>query len=198
MSRSAQLLRAAQTATSAQTRAVQNRYASSPSNHHPSRSRRRTRQSSRQTRRSISPFACPGMSSRSSPSRRRTVELPADLIEDKEAKLAVNRAASGQRLWPLLAIGKANSKGRVSKITINGFGVKEDDVEGWQHVLAVMTNVTKRHEITARWHAFAREVGAPISTTPKREIDIARAVLVAADNCRTTRLSLGGLHPASA
>src|SRR5262249_5659575 len=65
---------------------------------------------------------------------KRPVELPPDLLEDHYARLAIDRAAAGQRLWPLFSLGKTASKARVSSIKLNGFGLKQDDLVGWRHV----------------------------------------------------------------
>lgn len=108
---------------------------------------------------------------------RRAVELPDGLIDNAEACEAVGRAANGQRLWPLVALGKSTVKALVSAIRVDGAAVKEDNKEIWRHVAAVIANAMRQREARARWDVFAREVNAPTGAQAKAAIDLASKVL---------------------
>jgi very-short-patch-repair endonuclease len=113
---------------------------------------------------------------------RRSVELPPGLLENGEAREAINRAAAGERLWPLFSTGKAAAKTLVASIRLDGTSVREGDVNAWRHVAAVVAHAARRHEITARWDSFVTEVGAPPSANSNPAIDVARQVIQAADH----------------
>lgn len=115
---------------------------------------------------------------------RRPVELPSGLLDDDDAREAISRAAAGQRLWPVISLGKGSSKTLLREIKLEGSRVKEDNVAGWRHVGAVLANLTRRNEAITRWNAFAAEVGAPVSSNPKAAIEITREVLRAIDDLR--------------
>ena len=123
---------------------------------------------------------------------RRSVEVPPGLFENHDAREAVLRGASAERLWPIFAVGKGTAKALVSGIKLDGAPVREDDTHGWRHVAAVIAHTTRRHEATARWQTFAVEVGVPASTSPKLTIDVARRVMSAADeaHAHTAHLSV--------
>lgn len=112
---------------------------------------------------------------------RRSVELPPGLLENAEAREAINRAAASERLWPLFSTGRAAAKTLVANIRLDGASVRESDVNGWRHVAAVVAYAARRHEIAARWDSFATEVGAPPSANSKHAIDVAREVIQTAD-----------------
>ena len=88
---------------------------------------------------------------------RRSVELPPGLLENAEAREAINRAAASERLWPLFSTGRAAAKTLVANIRLDGASVRESDVNGWRHVAAVVAYAARRHEIAARWDSFATE-----------------------------------------
>ncbi len=92
---------------------------------------------------------------------KRSVSLPDGLLENAVAREAIGRASEGQRLWPLIALGKGAAKSLVASIQLDGASVKEDDQNGWRHVAAALANDARQREIRARWQAFANEVGAP-------------------------------------
>jgi hypothetical protein len=116
---------------------------------------------------------------------RRPVELPVGLLDDDHAKRAISRAAAGQRLWPVVTLGKGSSKALLGEIKLEGSRVKEDDVDGWRRVAATIANLTRRKEAIFRWNAFAAEIGAPASPDPKAAIELTREVLRAIDDLRT-------------
>ncbi|MGO8975289.1 MAG: AAA domain-containing protein, partial [Steroidobacteraceae bacterium] len=113
-----------------------------------------------------------------------SVELPAELIESIEGHAAVNRAAAGQKLWPLTAWGKGTAKALVSGIRLDGAPVKEGDQEGWRQVAAVITNVVRQREVKARWDTFAREIGAPAADNAKPLLEFAGKMLRTCDHAR--------------
>ena len=73
----------------------------------------------------------------------RSVELPDGLIDNAGACDAVSRGAKGQKLWPLMALGKGTAKALVSAILLDGAPVREEDIDGWRHTAAV--NRTRCH-----------------------------------------------------
>jgi very-short-patch-repair endonuclease len=122
---------------------------------------------------------------------KRSVELPSGLIESADAYEAVSRAAAGQKLWPLMTLGKGAAKALVGSIRLDGRPIKEDDQGGWHHVAAAIANAVRQREIRARWEAFAREIGAPATDNPKQVVDFARQVLLICDEARKQRALLG-------
>ena len=92
---------------------------------------------------------------------KRSVELPDGLIDNADACDAVSRGAKGQKLWPFMALGKGTAKALVGEILLDGAPVREEDIEGWRHVAAVIANTVRQREVQARWDAFAKEIGAP-------------------------------------
>ena len=104
---------------------------------------------------------------------RRSVELPDGLIDNADACDAISRAAKGQKLWPLMALGKGAAKALVSAIRMDGAPVKDEDIEGWRYVAAVIANTVRQREVRARWDAFAKEIGAPMGGYAKTAIDLA-------------------------
>ena len=88
---------------------------------------------------------------------RRSVELPDGLIDNADACEAISRGAKGQKLWPLMALGKGAAKALVSAIRVDGAPVKEEDTEGWRHVLAVIANTVRQREVRARWDASQKK-----------------------------------------
>lgn len=115
---------------------------------------------------------------------RRSVELPDGLIDNSDAREAVSRAAKGQKLWPLMALGKGAAKALVSGIRVDGAPTKEEDAEAWRHTSAVIENTVRQREVSARWDAFAREVNAPVGSNAKSAIDLARPLLQVCDDAR--------------
>jgi hypothetical protein len=113
---------------------------------------------------------------------RRAVELPSGFLENDDAREAVIRAAAAERLWPIFSLGKGVSKALVSGIKLDGAAVREEDVDGWRHVAAVVAHATRRQEVIARWQTFTVEIGAPPAPNSKAVVDLARAVIHAADN----------------
>ena len=113
---------------------------------------------------------------------RRSVELPPGLLENGEAREAINRAAAGERLWPLFSTGKAAAKTLVANIKLDGTSMREGDINAWRHVAAVVAHAARRHEFTVRWERFATESGAPPSANANHAIDVAREAIQAADH----------------
>lgn len=115
---------------------------------------------------------------------RRASQIPAGLLEDPEACEAVARAAAGQKLWPLVAIGKGAAKTLVSSIRLDGASIRDDDLPAWRHVAAVLANLARQREARARWESFAREIGAPAAENTKAAIDLAAALVAICDEAR--------------
>ena len=84
---------------------------------------------------------------------KRSVELPEGLIDNDDACAAVSRGATGQKLWPLMALGKGAAKALVSAIHLDGGAVRDEDIEGWRHTAAVIANAKRQREVRARWDA---------------------------------------------
>jgi very-short-patch-repair endonuclease len=116
---------------------------------------------------------------------RRPVELPSGLLDDDHARQAISRAAAGQRLWPVMSLGRGSSKTLVDGIRLDGSRVKDDDILGWRHIGVCIANITRRNETITRWNAFAVETGAPKNSNPKATIELAREVFRAIDNLRS-------------
>ncbi len=89
------------------------------------------------------------------------VELPPALIDDAEGREAVARGARGEKLWPLLALGKGGAKARVAAVRARGAPVREADAAAWQAVEAALRAADRKRDVDARWQGFAREAGAP-------------------------------------
>ena len=115
---------------------------------------------------------------------RRSVDLPPGVLDSDDAKAAIGRAASGQRLWPLVSVGKGDAKALVSAIKLDGSPPKDGDVEGWKHVAAVLANAMRQRETHARWDAFARSVGIPNGGQRSTAIEFCRSMLAACDAAR--------------
>ena len=113
---------------------------------------------------------------------RRSVELPPEFIANQDAREAVLRAASGDRLWPILAVGKGAAKALVNAIRLDGAPVSEGDIQGWRHVAAVISHNVRRRQITARWRNFAAEVGIPPTDNLSTALTMARKVIAVADS----------------
>jgi hypothetical protein len=75
---------------------------------------------------------------------KRSVELPDGLIDNADACDAVSRGAKGQKLWPLMALGKGTAKALVSSILLDGAPVREGDIDGWRQTTAVIANASTR------------------------------------------------------
>lgn len=123
----------------------------------------------------------------------RLVELPQGLIGNQDAREAVSRAASGERLWPILTIGKGEAKSLVSTIRLDGVPVQEGDTEGWLHIASFISYMLRRQQITARWHAFVAEAGVPRTNKPLTALDTARRVVAVADGARILRNRLSAI-----
>jgi very-short-patch-repair endonuclease len=124
---------------------------------------------------------------------RRSVTIPDGLIDNLDAREAITRATSGQRLWSLMSIGKGAAKGLVTEVRINGGPVKDDDAVAWQHVQAVILNLVRQRELGAQWDAFAAEVGAPLRVNAKPLIELAKSVLKICDDARENASSLSAV-----
>ena len=124
---------------------------------------------------------------------RRSVELPPEFIANRDAREAVLRAASGDRLWPILAVGKSAAKTLVNAIRLDGAPVSEGDVQAWRHVAAVISHNVRRQQITARWRNFAAEVGIPPTDDLSTTLTTARKVIAVADSAQIYDPLLGAV-----
>jgi AAA domain-containing protein len=115
---------------------------------------------------------------------KRAVDLPAGILDSEDATAAIGRAASGQRMWPLVAVGKGNAKGLVGAVRLDGSPPKDGDAEGWKHVAAVLANAMRQRETHARWDAFARSAGIPDGGQRRTPIEFSRGMLAACDAAR--------------
>ena len=124
---------------------------------------------------------------------KRSVELPEGLINNDDACAAVSRGATGQKLWPLMALGKGGAKALVSAIHLDGSAVRDGDIEGWRHTAAVIANAMRQREVRARWESFGSEVGAPTAENAKSAADLAGKVLRIWDDVRSKSALLASL-----
>lgn len=115
---------------------------------------------------------------------RRAVELPDGIADNEEARAAISRAAAGQKLWPIISIGKGDAKALVSQISLDGAAVRDGDVEAWRHVAAVVANILRLRGAQARWDSLAREIEAPSGQHRKQAIEISRTILRICDLAR--------------
>jgi very-short-patch-repair endonuclease len=115
---------------------------------------------------------------------RRSVQLPDGFIDNAYACDAVGRGAKGQKLWPLMTLGKGAAKALVAGILLDGSPVREEDSEGWCQVAAVIANTLRQREVRARWDVFAREIRAPGGGNAKTAIDLAGKILHICDDAR--------------
>ena len=122
---------------------------------------------------------------------RRSADIPAGLIESQDACEAVARGASGQRLWPLVSLGKGNAKALVNGIRLDGAAVKEDDQDAWRHLASVLGNLGRQRDAKAGWESFAKEIGAPAGEQAKAAVEFAADVLHTCDEARKQRVVLG-------
>jgi hypothetical protein len=122
-----------------------------------------------------------------------SVELPNGLIDNADACEAVSRAAKGQKLWPLMALGKRPAKALVGAILLDGATLGDENIEGWRHVGAVIANTVRQRQVRARWHAFAKEIGAPTGTNAKAAVDLAATLVRICDNAREKSALLASL-----
>ena len=100
---------------------------------------------------------------------------------------------AGQRLWPIVAIGKGEAKTLVAGIRVNGGPVKDSDATSWQHVKAVIANLQRQRDKRAQWDEFAAEVGCPRHVEAKTSIELARATLKACQAARSNASALSSL-----
>ncbi|MFK4720805.1 very-short-patch-repair endonuclease [Bradyrhizobium niftali] len=121
---------------------------------------------------------------------RRAVTVPEGFVDNFDAREAIDRAAAGQRLWPIVAIGKGEAKTLVAGIRVNGGLVRDTDAASWQHVKAVIANLQRQRDIRAQWDEFASEVGCPRHVEAKTSIELARTTLKA---CQDVRSNAGAL-----
>jgi hypothetical protein len=128
---------------------------------------------------------------------RRSVQFPEGFLDNDDARAAVIRAAAGERLWPIFSINKGAAKTLVADIKLDGASMRGDDLEGWRHIAAVMAHATRLQEITARWIAFASEVGAPTAPSPKGSVDLAYTVIRIADTVYAYKEHLSTIVAAS-
>ena len=119
-----------------------------------------------------------------------SVDLPAGILDSDDAKAAVGRAAAGQKLWPLIAIGKGDAKSLVNAIRLDGTALRDSDANRWQHVAAVLANALRRREIDARWDAFGRDIGMWAGDQRRRSIEFCRSMLAVCDEARAQSASL--------
>ncbi|MGH6877442.1 MAG: AAA domain-containing protein [Rhizomicrobium sp.] len=124
---------------------------------------------------------------------KRSVELPDGLIDNADACDAVGRGAKGQKVWPLMALGKGTAKALVGAVLLDGAPVREEDIEGWRHTAAVLANTVRQREVRARWDAFAREIGAPAEANAKSAADLAGKLLRICDDARAKSALLAAL-----
>ena len=124
---------------------------------------------------------------------KRSVELPDGIIDNADACDAVSRGAKGQKLWPLMALGKGTAKALVGKVLLDGAPVGEEDNEGWRHVTAVIGNTARQREARARWDGFAKEIGAPAGATGRSAVDLAGKILRICDDARAKSALLGSI-----
>jgi hypothetical protein len=103
---------------------------------------------------------------------KRSVQLPDGLIDRADACDAVSRGAKGEKLWPLIALGKGGAKALVASILLDGAPVREGDRDGWSHVAAVVVNTVRQREVRARWDAFAREIHAPAGSNARSAVEL--------------------------
>jgi very-short-patch-repair endonuclease/transcription elongation GreA/GreB family factor len=124
---------------------------------------------------------------------RRAVTVPEGLLDNFDAREAIARAAAGQRLWPIVAIGKSEAKTLVASIRVNGGPVKDTDAAIWQHVKAVIANLQRQRDTRAQWDEFAAEVGCPRHVVVKTSIELARITLKACQEARANASALSSL-----
>jgi very-short-patch-repair endonuclease len=124
---------------------------------------------------------------------RRFADVPDGLLDDEDAVEAIERASAGQRLWPLIKLGKAASKALVGKIRLDGGVPKDDDQDAWRHIAAVLANLRRQRETKIRWDSFAREIGAPVGEHSKAAIEFVTYVLSVCDEARKQRIVLGSI-----
>ena len=123
------------------------------------------------------------------------VDIPPALLDDPEARGAVERGARGERPFALLTLGKAASKGLVAAIRLRGAALREGDREGWGHVRARIEAADAARGLDSRWRAFVEGVGAPTSA-PLADLDAAAAALRQTDAIRCVLADLPGLRAA--
>jgi very-short-patch-repair endonuclease len=122
-----------------------------------------------------------------------SVELPNGLIDNADACEAVSRAAKGQKLWPLMALGKGPAKALVGAILLDGSTVGDQNIEGWRHMGAVIASAVRQGQVRARWDAFAKEIGAPTGTNVKSAVDLASTLVRICDSAREKSALLASL-----
>ncbi len=124
---------------------------------------------------------------------RRSVELPDGLIDNADACEAVSRAANGQKLWPLIALGKGTAKALVGAILLDGAKLSDEDIEGWRHAVAIIANTVRQRQVRARWDAFAKEIGAPAGSNAKSAFHLAARLVQICDDARGKSALLASL-----
>ena len=123
----------------------------------------------------------------------RSVELPDGLVDNADACEAVRKGAKGQKTWPLTALHKRTAKALVGAILLDGTPLKEENIEGWCHTAAVITNAARQREVSARWNAIAREISAPAGANAKSAVDLAEKLLRTCDEARSKSALLASL-----
>ncbi len=124
---------------------------------------------------------------------KRSVTLPEGLIDNEEARAAIERSASGHKPWPLIAIGKSEAKALVGAIRIDDMIVKDLDVESWRHVAAVVENAIRQREADARWDALAGEIMMPSGEQRRSAIVTCQTIVRIGNDAGAIDLLLGAI-----
>jgi very-short-patch-repair endonuclease/transcription elongation GreA/GreB family factor len=106
----------------------------------------------------------------------RVIQIPEALLEDDEARAAIARGAAGGRLWPILSVGKGNSKALVAEVTLDGKSISDDDVYNWRFIASRIAFIDRSGKIAARWSNFLVEIGANV-TDDKRAREEVQKIL---------------------
>jgi hypothetical protein len=124
---------------------------------------------------------------------KRSVELPAGILDNDDAKAAIGRASNGQKLWPLFAIGRGDAKALISDIKLDGVPLKDGDRNGWQHVAEVLANALRQREVHARWDALSKEIGVGAGDQRRTTIEFCGSLLTVSEEAKAQSVLLSSV-----
>lgn len=90
---------------------------------------------------------------------RHAFEIPRELVHDEEGREAIDRAAKGERLWPLLKLGARESKKLVDEIRIDDDAVPVEAVSLWRVIKKRLEFLDDVEHFGRSWQSTLTDLG---------------------------------------